>query len=135
MDPSLLLTTALLALLLPALYLTTIALATPRLPTLRNQRIALLIAHPDDEAMFFAPTVLALTRPALHNRVEILCLSSGDAAGLGPTRKRELVESAVVLGLRSPEHVVVVDDPAYVLLSLLSFTWRMLLASSYVRLG
>jgi len=47
-------------------------------PTLRGQRILLLIAHPDDEAMFFAPTLLALTRPDLQNHVKILCLSSGE---------------------------------------------------------
>jgi N-acetylglucosaminylphosphatidylinositol deacetylase len=46
-------------------------------PTLQNKRILLLIAHPDDEAMFFAPTLLSLTRPELGNRVKILCLSSG----------------------------------------------------------
>jgi N-acetylglucosaminylphosphatidylinositol deacetylase len=46
-------------------------------PTLYNKRICLLIAHPDDEAMFFAPTLLALTRPELGNHVKILCLSSG----------------------------------------------------------
>jgi hypothetical protein len=46
-------------------------------PTLRNKRILLLIAHPDDEAMFFAPTLLALTRPENGNHVKILCLSSG----------------------------------------------------------
>ena len=49
-------------------------------PTLQGKRILLLIAHPDDEAMFFAPTLLALTRPELGNHVKILCLSSGRAA-------------------------------------------------------
>lgn len=83
---------------------------------LRGKRICLLIAHPDDEAMFFAPTVLALTRPELQNHVKILCLSSGDAAGLGETRKKELTKSGLVLGLRKPEDVFVVDNPAYVTL-------------------
>lgn len=46
-------------------------------PTLQGKRILLLIAHPDDEAMFFAPTLLALTRPELGNHIKILCLSSG----------------------------------------------------------
>ena len=46
-------------------------------PTLQGKRICLLIAHPDDEAMFFAPTILALTRPELGNHLKILCLSSG----------------------------------------------------------
>ncbi len=44
---------------------------------LRNKRICLLIAHPDDEAMFFAPTLLALTAPEAGNHVKILCLSTG----------------------------------------------------------
>ena len=46
-------------------------------PTLHHKRIAFLIAHPDDEAMFFAPSVVALTKPELGNHVTILCLSSG----------------------------------------------------------
>lgn len=46
-------------------------------PTLQDKSILLLIAHPDDEAMFFAPTLLALTRPELGNHVKVLCLSSG----------------------------------------------------------
>ena len=44
---------------------------------LRNKRICLLIAHPDDEAMFFSPTLLALTAPETGNHVKILCLSTG----------------------------------------------------------
>ena len=83
------------------------------LPAIRDKRICLLIAHPDDEAMFFAPTVLALTRPETGNRVTILSLSSGNAEGLGETRRRELVESALVLGLRGPEDIEVVDNPVY----------------------
>jgi N-acetylglucosaminylphosphatidylinositol deacetylase len=55
----------------------TVGVTRSRFPKLRNKRICLLIAHPDDEAMFFAPTVLALTEPSLGNHVKILCLSSG----------------------------------------------------------
>jgi hypothetical protein len=60
-----------------ACWLYTVSIAKSRFPKLRNKRICLLIAHPDDEAMFFAPTVLALTDPGLGNHVKILCLSSG----------------------------------------------------------
>jgi N-acetylglucosaminylphosphatidylinositol deacetylase len=42
-----------------------------------GKKILLLIAHPDDEAMFFGPSLLALTKPELGNEVKILCLSSG----------------------------------------------------------
>lgn len=59
------------------LYTFTASVIQMRLPRLQNKRICLLIAHPDDEAMFFAPTVLALTRPETGNHVKILCLSSG----------------------------------------------------------
>lgn len=50
---------------------------TGSFPRLVNKRICLLIAHPDDEAMFFAPTVLSLTRPELGNHLKILCFSTG----------------------------------------------------------
>lgn len=46
-------------------------------PKIHNKRICLLIAHPDDEAMFFSPTLLALTDERLGNHVKILCLSTG----------------------------------------------------------
>jgi N-acetylglucosaminylphosphatidylinositol deacetylase len=65
------------AIVVPSLYLYTVSVVQSRFPTLRNKRICLLIAHPDDEAMFFAPSVLALTRPETGNHVKILCLSSG----------------------------------------------------------
>ncbi|OQE32755.1 hypothetical protein PENFLA_c001G03086 [Penicillium flavigenum] len=83
---------------------------TRSFPHLENKRICLLIAHPDDEAMFFAPTVLSLTKPELGNHLKILCLSSGDADGLGETRKQELQKSAKQLGLRSESDVFIVDD-------------------------
>ena len=82
-------------------------------PTLQGKRILLLIAHPDDEAMFFAPTLRWLTTPVLQNQVLILCLSSGDADGLGHIRKGELKKSALQLGLTSEEHVVVIEDEKF----------------------
>ncbi|KAL1891952.1 N-acetylglucosaminyl-phosphatidylinositol de-N-acetylase [Sporothrix stenoceras] len=102
-----------LVVLVPVLYMYTVSVVAGRFPTLRNKRICLLIAHPDDEAMFFAPSVLALTRPETGNHVKILCLSSGNAAGLGETRKRELVKSAMTLGLRAEDDVFVVDSPDF----------------------
>lgn len=102
-----------LAVLVPVFYMYAASVIGSRFPTLRNKRVCLLIAHPDDEAMFFAPSVLALTRPETGNHVKILCLSSGNAAGLGETRKRELVKSAMALGLRHEDDVFVVDSPAF----------------------
>ncbi|PQE29362.1 N-acetylglucosaminyl-phosphatidylinositol de-N-acetylase protein [Rutstroemia sp. NJR-2017a WRK4] len=91
----------------------TISVVRSRFPQLRNKSICLLIAHPDDEAMFFAPTVLALTQPELGNHVKILCLSSGDADGLGEIRKKELVKSGMGLGLRKEEDVFVIESPDF----------------------
>uniref|UniRef100_A0A8C5YS66 N-acetylglucosaminylphosphatidylinositol deacetylase n=1 Tax=Marmota marmota marmota TaxID=9994 RepID=A0A8C5YS66_MARMA len=39
-----------------------------------GSRTLLVIAHPDDEAMFFAPTVLGLAR--LKHRMSLLCFSA-----------------------------------------------------------
>ncbi|KAF1345833.1 putative deacetylase LmbE-like domain-containing protein [Delphinella strobiligena] len=98
--------------LLAALWLYT-SLLTGTFLMLTDKRICLLIAHPDDEAMFFAPTVLSLTRPEYGNHVKILCLSSGNADGLGEVRRKELVKSGALLGLRSPQDVLVLDDSQF----------------------
>ncbi|KAF2806314.1 phosphatidylinositol glycan class L [Mytilinidion resinicola] len=82
-------------------------------PTLKGKRICLLIAHPDDEAMFFAPTLLALAKPELGNHIKILCLSSGNADGLGSIRKKELIKSGLQLGLRGEDDILIIDDPNF----------------------
>ncbi|PSN66024.1 phosphatidylinositol glycan class L [Corynespora cassiicola Philippines] len=97
-------------------------------PTLQGKRILLLIAHPDDEAMFFAPTLLALTRPELGNHVKILCLSSGDADGLGEIRKKELVKSGLQLGLRRAEDIHIIEDKNFP--DSMTVTWHPLLISN-----
>ncbi|EMC98182.1 hypothetical protein BAUCODRAFT_415244 [Baudoinia panamericana UAMH 10762] len=97
-------------------------------PTLAGKRICLLIAHPDDEAMFFGPTLLLLNKPELANQVFILCLSAGNAEGLGQVRKQELVKSALLLGVKSSEHVVIIDDTK--LPDSMSANWDVKLISS-----
>lgn len=57
----------------------------------------ILTAHPDDEAMFFAPTILGLRNHGWD--VSGLCLSLGDAEGLGEVRREELRKSYEVLGV------------------------------------
>ena len=109
-----LLLSILIPLILTSLWLYTAYLTRTSFPQLRNKRICLLIAHPDDEAMFFSPTLLALTHPDLGNHVKILCLSTGNNDGLGAVRQTELVASAKLLGLRAPqEDVLVIDSPTF----------------------
>ena len=74
---------------------------------LSGGRALLVTAHPDDEAMFFAPAVLCLARSV---EVHILCLSSGDYDGLGAVRARELPHACACLGV-PPARVRVLDDP------------------------
>ncbi|RPA92735.1 LmbE-like protein [Choiromyces venosus 120613-1] len=93
------LTVSLIPLLLSALWLYTSTTSHPPPPSLQNTTIHLLIAHPDDEAMFFAPTLLALTSPRLNNTLSVLCLSTGNAENLGAIREKELVASCEILGV------------------------------------
>jgi N-acetylglucosaminylphosphatidylinositol deacetylase len=72
--------------------------------------VALVIAHPDDEAMFFGPTLAQLAAPASGNNVSIVCFSAGDFEGLGATRTRELVASARGFGV-PPARVMLLDEP------------------------
>ncbi|XP_051024366.1 N-acetylglucosaminyl-phosphatidylinositol de-N-acetylase [Acomys russatus] len=72
-----------------------------------GSRALLVIAHPDDEAMFFAPTVLGLAR--LEQRVSLLCFSAGNYYNQGEIRKKELLESCDVLGI-PPSHVMIIDN-------------------------
>lgn len=79
-----------------------------------RQRILLLTAHPDDECMFFAPTLLALLREThgdakKNSEVHSLCLSNGDADGLGAIREKELEESLDVLGIMKGHRKIVSD--------------------------
>ncbi|WVQ85689.1 hypothetical protein IAT38_007855 [Cryptococcus sp. DSM 104549] len=73
-----------------------------------RRKALLLTAHPDDEVMFFGPTVLGLVKAGWD--VSGLCLSTGDSDGLGQVRKAELIESYETLGV-PPTNVVVVDHP------------------------
>ncbi len=58
-----------------------------------------MIAHPDDEAMFFAPSIIQLNN---FNNISVLCLSNGNYAGLGKTREKELEKSCEVFEIEPP---------------------------------
>jgi N-acetylglucosaminylphosphatidylinositol deacetylase len=93
-------------------------------------RILLLTAHPDDETFFFGPTLtslipslsapisassrekasdtVALTFPQVYS----LCLSVGNADGLGDIRRRELGDSLDILGVAEDRRWIL--DKSYV---------------------
>lgn len=56
----------------------------------------LIIAHPDDETMFFGPTLLSILD--CNKSIIIYCLSNGDADGMGSSRRLELEHVTKALG-------------------------------------
>lgn len=76
-------------------------------PAIVGQTFLLVIAHPDDECMFFTPTIRWLVSQRV--RGHILCLSTGSFEYDGSIRRRELLASAKILGI-PPSRVYVIDD-------------------------
>lgn len=74
-----------------------------------HKHVLFVTAHPDDECMFFGPTLAALVQRT-DLTISLLCLSTGNRDGQGEVRKKELVKAAVSFGL-SPQSVIIVDDP------------------------
>ena len=70
----------------------------------------IVIAHPDDESMFFGPTIVSLMRQRRgREKVYLLCLSIGDYYGEGGTRQREMLDAAAVYGIREND-IIIVDQ-------------------------
>lgn len=66
----------------------------------------IVIAHPDDESMFFGPTIIRLKNQAKN--LLIVSLSRGDYYGDGDVRTLELAAAAQVFGI---DDVCIIDDP------------------------
>lgn len=73
----------------------------------RARRILFVTAHPDDECMFFAPTIINLCHKGQYD-VYLLCLSSGNFYSQGSVRQKELFESTRILGVRQ-SNVFIID--------------------------
>lgn len=76
--------------------------------SLHQRSVLLVIAHPDDESMFFTPTINYLTSRG-HN-LHIICMSTGNADGMGNIRKEELLQASAVLKIPLPQ-VKILDHP------------------------
>ena len=63
----------------------------------KSQNFCILIAHPDDEVLFFGPTILNLLKQERRNRLHVLCLSNGNYYGQGVVREEELRKSCLKL--------------------------------------
>nr|XP_002162673.3 N-acetylglucosaminyl-phosphatidylinositol de-N-acetylase [Hydra vulgaris]XP_012562871.2 N-acetylglucosaminyl-phosphatidylinositol de-N-acetylase [Hydra vulgaris] len=100
-----------------SLFLTILILNNTNKTTLEmyfseKTNVALVIAHPDDEVIFFSPTILQLKKQP-HIKLYVVCVTEGNFYGLGPTRKKELYSSCNELGLESEEVLFVNDDNFY----------------------
>jgi len=106
-------------------------------PTTPPSELTVLItAHPDDESMFFVPTLHSLTSSASSSssssssssqplqQVWLLCLTTGNYGGLGKVRSKELkcaaeqilrVDKTILLDdPRFPDNPVAAWDPGFV---------------------
>jgi N-acetylglucosaminylphosphatidylinositol deacetylase len=70
--------------------------------------LLLVVAHPDDEAMFFSPLLWYCVGKSIP--VAMVSLSTGNFNGLGATRAAEFHLSAAVFGI-DPRLVFVLDRP------------------------
>lgn len=83
-----------------------------RLPTrtrgaLGAKRVLVVVAHPDDECMFFGPTIFRLCEQGAD--VYILCLSNGNYEGKGHIRRKELWSACHELGVPDENICIIMD--------------------------
>ncbi|SBS85241.1 N-acetylglucosaminylphosphatidylinositol deacetylase, putative [Plasmodium ovale curtisi] len=74
------------------------------------KNVSLVIAHPDDEVMFFLPTLNLLFRRKKKKEVFLLCLSNGNYYGQGIIRDKEIYDVWSYLG-GEKKNCKVVDNP------------------------
>jgi len=80
---------------------------------MRNlKKIALIIAHPDDEVMFFTPTILQLVNLVHPERFYIICITKGDHDGSPTVREKELIASCRSLGVNR-DNIVFLNDSRF----------------------
>ena len=75
----------------------------------KNKSCGLIIAHPDDETMFFSPWIRTFLRSSNADRLFVLCLSNGNYDGLGTIREKEIIQATTCLGMKK-ENVSVIRD-------------------------
>ena len=86
------------------------SLTSPTPLPIRNSSVFFVIGHPDDEVMFFSPSLVEITKRKHDNEVKIICFSRGDAVdeSFGDIRAHELRSSARIIGVKD-ENVIVLD--------------------------
>ncbi|KAK6588613.1 hypothetical protein RS030_3454 [Cryptosporidium xiaoi] len=75
----------------------------------------IVIAHPDDESLFFTPIIQSLNK---KNNLYLLCLTNGNYYGFGKEREKELVNACKSLGIKEKNikivnNELIQDQPHY----------------------
>ncbi|XP_077302127.1 N-acetylglucosaminyl-phosphatidylinositol de-N-acetylase-like [Arctopsyche grandis] len=73
-----------------------------------TKRVLLVTAHPDDECMFFGPTIVNLARQGID--IYLLCLSNGNFYKQGNVRRLELYDACSVLNIKKHCIYLCVDE-------------------------
>lgn len=80
------------------IFLTALFFSTKELEKeLKGKKFLMIIAHPDDESMFFVPFLNYFR----GNEISLLCLTNGNAEGLGRVREKELSEASKLFNIKS----------------------------------
>ncbi|POR31110.1 N-acetylglucosaminyl-phosphatidylinositol de-N-acetylase [Tolypocladium paradoxum] len=77
---------------------------------LRAKNLLIVTAHPDDECLFFAPSILGVLDRNRDVRGGLVVMSTGNNYGIGEQRKQELKGSCVALGI-DPSRCEALDHP------------------------
>ena len=83
-----------------------------------TRRILYVTAHPDDEVMFFSPSILNFVEAnnnanttGIKYEIHLLCLCNGNSIkGQGPVREKELIKSCKTLGIDTNRVTIINDE-------------------------
>lgn len=84
------------------------SITSPTPLPIRDSTVYYVIGHPDDEVMFFSPSLVEISKKKHNNHVKIVCFSRGDAVdeSFGDIRTQELRNSARIIGIDSEDVIV-----------------------------
>ncbi|KAL7935779.1 N-acetylglucosaminyl-phosphatidylinositol de-N-acetylase, a glycan bosynthesis protein [Trichoderma chlorosporum] len=78
---------------------------------LQSKSLLVVTAHPDDECLFFSPTILGILDRNRAINGGLLVMSTGNNYGIGETRKQELKGSCSALGI-NPSRCEALNHPS-----------------------
>lgn len=86
------------------------SITSPTPLPIRDSTVYYVIGHPDDEVMFFSPSIIEISKRKHNNKVKIVCFSRGDAVdeSMGGIRSEELRNSARIIGIDNDD-VIILD--------------------------